>query len=32
MKVVEDLEIKVWLVMVIKFKKKGGGKKKKGED
>lgn len=30
-KVVEDPEIKAWLALGIKSKKKGGGKKKKGK-
>ena len=30
-KVLEDPEIKTWLAMGTKSKKKGGGKKKKGE-
>lgn len=31
-KTVDDPEIKSWLALGIKTKKKGGGKKKKGED
>lgn len=31
-KVPEDPEIKAWLALGTKSKKKGGGKKKKGED
>jgi len=30
-KTVEDPEIKAWLSLPIKMKKKGGGKKKKGK-